>query len=383
MFNPKRPYNDIPLLPPRAELETRAILKQCVRSHTALAELREAGNLIPDQSVLINAIPLLEAKDSSEIENIVTTNDALFREASLKEGEADPATKEALRYRSALNKGFLTVRERPLSTRSIIDICREIKGAEIDIRSTPGTKLTNRMSGEVIYTPPEGQDTLRGLLANWERFLYDYPDIDPIVRMAVLHYQFEAIHPFIDGNGRTGRILNILFLVQEGLLNLPTLYLSRYILWNRADYYRLLLDVTAKQAWEPWVAYMLTGVETTATWTTAKIRAIHELMGMTTEYVRTRAPKIYSRELIEVLFTQPYTRIGNLVERDIAKRQAASTYLQQLVSLGVLREEKVGREKLFLHPKYVALLTSDTNEIESYAPPAGRSKTRGAARERA
>lgn len=366
MFDPKKPYNDLPLLPPAANIETRTLLKASIKAHTSLAELREAGKLIPDQTVLINAIPLLEAKDSSEIENIVTTNDALFREASLREGEADAATKEALRYRSALHKGFLAVRERPLTTRSVVEICREIKGAELDIRATPGTKLTNKINGDVIYTPPEGQSHLRELLANWERFAHESPDIDPVIRMAVMHYQFEAIHPFIDGNGRTGRILNILFLIQEGLLDLPTLYLSRYILWYRADYYRLLLEVTTQQAWEPWIAYMLTGVETTAKWTTEKIRAIHALMGHTSNYVRKAAPKIYSHELIQVLFTQPYVRIANLVENDIAKRQAASTYLQQLVALGVLREEKVGREKLFLHTRYMKLLTSDTNDLEPY-----------------
>ena len=369
MFDPQQPYNNLPLLPPERQLETRELLKSCIKAHISLAELREAGKLIPDQSVLINAIPLLEAKDSSEIENIVTTNDALFREASLREGEADAATKEALRYRSALHKGFDAVRERPLTTRSAVQICREIKGAEIDIRVTPGTKLTNRLNGDIIYTPPEGQERLRELLANWERFLNEPSDIDPIIRMAVLHYQFEAIHPFSDGNGRTGRILNILFLVQERLLDLPTLYLSRYILWYRADYYRLLLDVTTKQAWEPWVAYMLAGVETTAQWTTAKIRAIHGLMGQTTEYLRRAAPKIYSHELVQVIFTQPYVRISNLVEKDIAKRQAASVYLQQLAALGVLHEEKVGREKLFLHTKYMKLLTADQNDVQPYADP--------------
>ncbi len=372
MFDPKRPYNALPLLPPEHQLETRDLLKGCIRAHTSLAELRETGKLIPDQSVLINAIPLLEAKDSSEIENIVTTNDALFREASLKEGEADAATKEALRYRSALHKGFYAVRERPLTTRSAVEICREIRGVDIDIRATPGTKLTNRLNGEVIYTPPEGQERLRELLANWERFLNETSDIDPLIRMAVLHYQFEAIHPFADGNGRTGRILNILFLVQEGLLELPTLYLSRYILWYRADYYRLLLDVTARQAWEPWIAYMLAGLETTARWTTAKIRAIHTLISQTAEHLRRAAPKIYSHELVQVIFTQPYVRISNLVEKDVAKRQAASTYLQQLVGLGILREEKVGREKLFLHTKYMKLLTTDTNDVEPYADPTSK-----------
>ena len=201
------------------DVETKAVLKQCVRSRAALAELRLAGQLIPDQSVLINTIPLLEAKDSSEIENIVTTNDALFREASELDDGGDPAAKEALRYRTALDSGFHALKERPLTARTAIEVCSIIKGVEMDVRRTPGTQLKNTFTGEVIYTPPDGADRIRDMLANWERYLHADDDIDPLIRMAVLHYQFEAIHPFLDGNGRTGRILNMLVLVQAGLLN--------------------------------------------------------------------------------------------------------------------------------------------------------------------
>jgi Fic family protein len=218
----------------------------------------------------------------------------------------------------------------------------------------------------VIYTPPEGEALLRELLANWERFLHEEASLDPLIRMAVAHYQFEAIHPFTDGNGRTGRILNSLFLVEAGLLPLPILYLSRYIIGHKSEYYRLLLAVTRDDAWEEWVLYMLRGVEETAAWTTGKIGAIRKLSADTAEYVRQTLPKIYSRELVDVIFVQPYCRIANLVEADIAGRQAASRYLKALVTTGVLREQAVGKEKLFVHPKLMTLLTRDSNAFEPY-----------------
>src|SRR5262245_2856539 len=292
MVDPARPHNDLPLLPPSAEVETRAVLKKCIAARAALAELRLGGHLIPDQSILVHAIPNLEARDSSAVENIVTTNDALFREASLKDYEATAATKEAARYRNALYAAIEAIKTRPLSTRIAVEICRALTGVELDIRRTPGTTLTNSHTAEVIYTPPEGEALLRELLANWERFAHEGSDLDPLVRMAVLHYQFEAIHPFPDGNGRTGRILHVLDMMQAGLLDLPTLYLSRYILKTRSEYYRRLGEVTFLQQWEPWVLYILTGVEQTSVWTMQKIRAIRTLMDETTRYVRAAAPKM-------------------------------------------------------------------------------------------
>ncbi|MGA8138857.1 MAG: Fic family protein [Pseudomonas gingeri] len=363
-----RPYNQLPLLPPNAvELETRAVLKRCIEARTALAELKQAAELFPNQTVLINTIPLLEAKDSSEIESIVTTTDKLFQYAQDTENHADPATKEALRYRTALHQGFQSLAQRPLSTGTAVEVCRTLKGVNLDIRRTPGTQLANDRTGEVIYTPPEGEAHLRDLLANWERFLHNETELDPLVRMAVGHYQFEAIHPFIDGNGRTGRVLNTLFLIEEGLLNLPILYLSRYIIAHRADYYRLLLEVTRERAWEPWLLYMLNAVEETARWTTAKIAAIRALSEHTLQFVRERLPRTYSRELVDVIFEQPYCRINNVVEKQIAQRQAASRYLKELVSIEVLKEVQVGKEKLFIHPKLMQLLIRDSNEFELYA----------------
>lgn len=309
---------------------------------------------------------MLEAKDSSEIENIVTTTDQLFQYAQGHDN-ADPATKEALRYRTALHQGFQSLKTRPLCTATAVDVCRTLKGVDMDIRRTPGTQLANDSTGEVVYTPPEGEARLRDMLVNWERFLHNQADLDPLIRMAVGHYQFEAIHPFTDGNGRTGRVLNILYLIQEELLNLPILYLSRHVIANKADYYRPLLSVTRDGAWEPWLLFILQAVADTSKWTTSKIAAIRWLAEHTTEYVRTRLPKIYSRELVDVIFEQPYCRIGNLVDKGIAQRQAASRYLHDLVSLGVLREMAFGKEKLFIHPKLMQLLGQDRNDFQPYA----------------
>lgn len=369
-FNPEVPYNDLPALPPPIDqIESNPILKRCIESRVALAELKQAAELIPNSAVLVNALPLLEARASSEIENIVTTTDKLFEFADIAEDRADGATKEALRYRTALYEGSKMVQRRMLSTDMAIQICSTIKGLELDIRSESGTTLKNRLSGETIYTPPVGQQLLIDKLDNWADFMHRSTEVDPLVRMAVQHYQFEAIHPFSDGNGRTGRILNILFLVEHGLLDSPILYLSRYIIQNKASYYRLLANVTREQDWAPWILFILDGVEETCTWTTGKIKSIRELMQHTGQFVQKRLPKIYSWELVELLFKQPYCRIGNLVDNGIAKRQTASVYLKQLCELGVLREVKSGRENIFVHPKYIELLTGEENVWVHY--PAG------------
>lgn len=366
IWQPQQAHNQLPALPPAGhDLESKAVLRACIAARVALAELKQAAELIPNQTMLINTIPLLEAKDSSEIENIVTTTDQLFQHVD-GDSQADHATKEALRYRTALHRGYQSLKSRPLCTATAVEICRTLKGADMDIRRTPGTQLANDRTGEVIYTPPDGEDRLRTLLANWERFLHNETELDPLIRMAVGHYQFEAIHPFTDGNGRTGRVINILYLIHEQLLSLPILYLSRHIIAHKADYYRLLLEVTREQAWEPWVLFMLKAVEETSRWTTAKIAAIRHLAEHTTEHIRTRLPKIYSRELVDVIFEQPYCRIGNLVDKQIGQRQAASRYLKELVALGVLREMPYGKEKLFIHPKLMQLLSRDSNAFEAY-----------------
>ena len=367
-FDASKPFNDLPLLPPPGDLiETTEILKKCINARVSLAELKQAAELIPNAAVLVNALPLLEARASSEIENIVTTTDKLFEFVDMAEDKADAATKEALRYRSALFEGTKMVRRGMLTTDMAIQICSTIKDVELDIRDDSGTRLTNRQTGEVIYTPPVGQQLLQEKLKNWADFMQESKDIDPLVRMAVQHYQFEAIHPFTDGNGRTGRIMNILFLVQQGLLDTPILYLSRHIIQNKGEYYRLLNEVTQKQSWTPWIMYMLNGVEDTCIWTTDKIKAIRELMQHTSQYVQKQLPKTYSWELVEALFKQPYCRITNLVSTGVAKRQTASVYLKQLCDIGVLKEVRSGRETLFVHPKYIELLTGEENVWVYYA----------------
>lgn len=356
MFDPKKPYNELPLLPPNSELETPSILKACIGANKELAKLKMAGKLIPNQTVLINSIPLLESQASSTIENIVTTTDDLFKFANSHSTELSHEVKETLQYRSALYQGILSIGKHPLSIRTICEICTAIRGVEAHIRKLPGTALMNNVTKEKIYTPPEGEDRLRRLLANWETYLHAEDGIDPLIKLAIQHYQFEAIHPFTDGNGRTGRIINLLYLVDKELLDTPILYLSRYILQHKSSYYEKLLRVTTHQAWADWVLYFLTAVEDTAKWTVKKILAIQNLISDTCNFVQTHAPLVYKKDLVELLFVQPYIRIGNLVECRLAERQTASKHLKTLCALDVLEEVQAGREKLFINKKFLDLL---------------------------
>lgn len=356
-FQPDHPFNDLPDLPPAQDTETKDILRSCIAARAALAELRVSGELIPNQAMLINSIPLLEAQASSEIENIVTTTDSLFRYANDAGGQADPATKEALRYRTALHRGYDMLKQRPVSTAMAVEVCRTIKGIDLDIRNTPGTALMNDATGKVIYTPPEGEDILRTKLANWERYIHETEETDPLIRLAVMHYQFEAIHPFVDGNGRTGRVLNLIYLVDKGLLDIPVLYLSRHIIQNKPLYYKHLLEVTTSNAWEAWILFILEAIRNTAEWTTAKIHAIRELLDQTAAKIRQELPKMYSRELAELIFVNPYCRIGDVVDAGIAKRQTAAVYLKALATEGILKELKAGRENLYINPALLTLLS--------------------------
>jgi len=365
-WRPDQPYNQLPPLPPAKEVtETLGILKACIPARAALAELKQAGELIPNQSLLINLLPLLEAKDSSEIENIVTTTDKLFQFSQEDQG-ADPATKEALRYRTALYEGFVHLQRKPLCASTAIEVCSTLKGVDMDVRKVPGTIIGNQATGETIYTTPVGEAVIRNLLTNWENYLHADDDTDPLIKMAISHYQFEAIHPFHDGNGRTGRIVNVLYLIEQRLLTLPILYLSRYIVQHKNDYYRLLTQVTRTGEWQEWIIFMLNGVKQVSSWTCAKIAAMRKLITETEDHVRQALPKIYSHELVQTIFEQPYCRISNLVEKDIAKRQTASSYLKQLVEIGVLQEKTAGNEKLFLNPRLLRLMTSDSNELQPY-----------------
>jgi len=256
------------------------------------------------------------------------------------------------------------LKDRPLTTSTAVRVCSRLKGIEMEIRRISGTALVSDRT--VIYTPPVGEDVLREKLSNWEKYLHEAVDTDPLVRMAVLHYQFEAIHPFSDGNGRTGRVLNLLILVDQGLLDEPILYLSRYMIKHKAEYYRLLLAVTSEGTWQDWILFMLTAVAETAAWTTQKIHAIQNLYDDTLRYVRAELPAVYTRELIDILFTQPHCRIQNVVKAKISSRQTASLYLKQLVAKGVLVEVTEGREKVFIHPKLMGLLTTDAPEALPY-----------------
>lgn len=368
VFDPAQPFNELPLLPPVADLETRVVMRATLRAARALAELNRARSLLPDPTVLINTIPLLEAHDSSEIEQVVTTQDALFNLASREDAPSDPQTKEAYRYRTALNVGCDQLKHRTLDLSAVAEVASVLLERDDLFRTGEGTFVGHRRSGRPVYTPPVGSQRLKRLLRNWEKYLQQDTGPDALIRMAVLHYQFEAIHPFPDGNGRTGRLVNVLFLMQAGLLDLPLLYLSRYLLRTRAEYYRRLLEITRNQRWEDWVLYMLKGVEETSRWTLAKMEAIQALRAHTAEVVKQRRPKIYSSELVDLVFRQPYCRIANLVDSGLAARQTASVYLKQLVDIGVLRVERAGRENIYLHPRLLALLRADTHDFAPYAP---------------
>lgn len=355
-MNPNQPYNDLPLLPPKIDLETPAILKKAISANRKLAELKGSVKSIPDQEILVNGIILQEAKLSSEIENIVTTNDELFRAEADEKLATDPQTKEVLRYREAVWHGFKSIKRKPLATNIFIEIAEIIKNKKIGVRKVPGTKISNNR-GEIIYTPPVGESLIRDKLGNLEKFIHNENDLDPLLKLAIAHYQFEAIHPFVDGNGRTGRIINILFLVEEGLLDSPILFLSRYILRNKNNYYSGLRGVTENAAWADWVLYMLDAIETTAMETQERVNNILKEMEKTKKIIQEKAPKIYSKDLVEVIFKHIYCKIRFLEDAGIAKRQTAATYLQTLEKIGILDSVKVGLEKYFINKKLAKILS--------------------------
>ncbi|MES2345379.1 MAG: Fic/DOC family N-terminal domain-containing protein [Chlamydiota bacterium] len=355
-MNPEKPFNELPFLPPGMDLETPRILKACIEANKELAQLKIAEKLIPNQTVLINSIPLLESQASSAIENIVTTTDELFEHAQGDSSSMNSATKETLQYRQALSQGYQSLKKRPLSIATVCDICTAIRQVHTEVRKLPGTALLNELSHKKIYTSPEGEERLRQLLTNWQDYLHQKDGVDPLIKLAVQHYQFEAIHPFPDGNGRTGRIINLLYLIEQGLLNTPILYLSGYIIEHKVQYYEKLLRVSSEGAWVDWVLYFLAAVRETSKWTTSKIFAIQALMEESRILIKARASSIYSKELVELLFTQPYVRIHNLVETGFIGRDTASKYLKILCDIGFLEEVKRGREKFFINHQFLSLL---------------------------
>ena len=363
MFNAEKPYNNLPLLPPALKNLSQEVILKTGDARAALAELKGAIETIPNSSVLINNIPLLEAKVSSEIENIVTTQDKLFKYSALRKtaDDADPATKEAFRYRTALRKAIY--RNHSIDTVMINNICSIIKNTQMELRDKR-VRIGN--SYETVYTPPNNLQTIKLLVNNWVEFT-ENADFDPLVQMAILHYQFEAIHPFEDGNGRTGRVLNLLFLIQKKLLDKPVLYLSRYILENRSQYYDLLRKVTEEEAWEDWILYMLTAVEQTSIWTLQHIQSIKELMTHTKQYlIKSKVNPRYIGLMMDILFTYPYCRSVNLQDLGIKSLITCRSELRKLVDLGILTEEKFGKELVFIHNKYLNLLMDPSHHFEEY-----------------
>jgi len=357
-YSPDKPHNYLPPLPPEADIETPVVLKAAIRANRTLAELKGKSESLPNPAMLVNSIVLQEAKSSSEIENIVTTNDKLFTALSAEDTRVDPQTKEVLRYRQALWKGVGRMKSgESLSTLLFIELMQTIKETDAGIRTEPGTVIANPKTRKIIYWPPEGEALIRNLLENLEQYFYANDGMDPLIKMAVAHYQFEAIHPFEDGNGRTGRLINILYLISNGLLNQPVLYLSDAIIIEKQTYYELLRGVTENAEWEPWILFMLNAVETTSRQTMDQIGEIINLLEETLAMAREKLPeRVYSKELIELLFEQPYCKVKYLVDRGIAKRQTAADYLRELEEAGILKSKQVGRENLFLNVRLYELL---------------------------
>lgn len=352
-------FNDLPLLPPKGSLvETILILKQESKSAVALAELKGLTNTLPNPDILINAVILKEAQASSEIENVITTQDQLYQALYAKSAKPDVATKEVLRYREALLMGTRLIKERGfLNTNGILAIQKELEENNAGLRRLPGTALINDLTNEVIYTPPDNFDTISDLMKNLEEYLNnDADDISPLIKLAIQHYQFESIHPFYDGNGRTGRIINVLYLILKGLLNEPVLYLSSFIIQNKGDYYRLLQEVRTENNWEEWILYMLKGIEQTAQRTIEQINKINLLFNETQKLVQEKLPRIYSKDLIEQLFIHPYSKIEFLVNNLGIERKAASRYLNGLEEIGVLKSQQKGKEVIYINTKLYNLL---------------------------
>lgn len=347
------------LLPPKVDIETPKVLKQLAKAHRYLAELKGTVKTIPNENILINTLTLQEAKDSSEIENIVTTHDDLYKENIFIDTHK-PATKEVINYAQGLRHGFEIVRkEKLLLNKHIIAVQQILEANKAGFRTQAGTKLINSQ-GQTVYTPPQHPDEVVSLMANLEKFINDddFSELDSLVKMAVIHYQFESIHPFYDGNGRTGRIINILYLVLQGLLDIPVLYLSRYITQNKSEYYQVLQAVRTENNWESMVLYLLKGVEVTAQQTIGLITAIKNVMQDYKSHIRTELPKIYSQDLINNLFKNPYTKI-EFLQKDIGvSRQTASNYLDNLSELGYLNKIKIGKSNYYTNPKLIEVLAN-------------------------
>lgn len=357
-------------LPPKTEFDSKRILKKLSGAHRYLAELKGMAATIPNESILINTLALQEAKDSSAIENIITTHDELYKAMLFEELYTNASTKEVSNYVEALKYAFQLVRSNKfLSSNHIIEIQKILEQNDAGYRKLPGTSLINQTTGEKVYTPPQDPQIIIELMENLVKFINDKEilDADPLVKMAIIHFQFESIHPFYDGNGRTGRIINIVYLVLNDLLDLPILYLSRYIIKQKADYYRLLQSVRDDDNWEDWIIYMLTGVEQTAKETIGLIKNIRQMMQTYKHRIRKELPKIYSQDLLNNLFRHPYTKIEFLMLDINVSRLTARRYLEQLVELGLLAKQKIWRTNFYINTPLYQLLKGET--VAENAPP--------------
>ena len=343
-------------LPLLQEIETQKVLKKAISANRALANLNGVARIIPNSSILINSLVLQEAKDSSEIENIITTHDELYR-ANLDMESVTNEAKEVQNYKEALLRGFSLVSDTKLLLKKhIIEIQEILEQNDAGIRKQAGTNLKNAQTGEVIYTPPQDYETIQELLTNLEIYINEPNDIDSLINMAIIHHQFESIHPFYDGNGRTGRIINILYLILKDLLDIPVLYLSRYIITHKSDYYRLLQEVRTEDKWEEWILYILEAVEQTSLETIELINSISDLMIKIQDKISQELPKIYSKDLVEILFMHPYTKIDFLVDRLNITRKTASKYLNELENIGILENIQIKNSKFFINIELFNLL---------------------------
>jgi len=350
--------SELEKLPLNKDIETKIILKKVASAHRALAELKGVVSTIPNENILINTLGLQEAKDSSAIENIITTQDDIYKTELNLDGFKSLNAKEVQNYISALKKGFSFIKKKGILTNNdIIQIQSELEKNNAGFRKVPGTALKNATTGEVVYTPPQDYETILDLMKNLEQFINDnsISDFDPLVKMGIIHYQFESIHPFYDGNGRTGRIINVLYLVMNDLLDLPILYLSRYIIKNKGGYYKLLQEVRETENWENWIMYMLNAVEEISKETLVLIEKIKELMAEYKTTLRNNY-KFYSHELLNNLFKHPYTKI-EFIEKDLGvSRITASKYLNRLAKDGLLKKEKLGTGNYYINEKLIKIL---------------------------
>ena len=359
---------EVKLLPPILLEETKPVLKKLVSAHRYLAELKGVAASIPNQSIMINTLALQEAKDSSAIENIITTHDAMYKAKLFSDVVKDAAAKEVGLYAEALRHGFdLVDRNQLLNINHIMEIQRLLVQNDAGIRKIPGTALVNPANGAVVYRPPQDYQAILKLMDNLLEYINQpgMHDVDPLIKMAVIHYQFETIHPFYDGNGRTGRILNLLYLVMEDLLTVPILYLSRYIIRRKGDYYRLLQNVRESDEWEPWLLYMLDAVEQTSQQTIVLINEIKSLMMDYKHRIRSSYPRFYSQDLINNLFRHPYTKIGFLMKDLNVSRLTAAKYLDQLTEDGFLVKEKIWRSNYYINTPLFNLLKGEGEPLDT------------------